>query len=178
MKFTKRDLVRAIVLGLLGGLSILFFSIFHSKYGYIPYLNVDKLNYLTPILGFIIGLSVGNYESDEIRLRMFGVFILAISVFALVKWYPFFSGYLLELGLGLFLGLVTSFYAIYVHNYILVKISNGLVMCVISVEYILYLLVLIDGRVLDIEGIICGFSSLLIFPIVGYLVLKGKRSKL
>lgn len=177
MKFTKQDLAIALVLVVLGFFSIFSYSTFHSKYGHIPFLNADKLMYLTLILGFAIGLGAGNMKS-EVRLRIFGVFILATSLFAFIRWTPLFDAYLLELGIGLILGLILSLYAIYERKYLLVKIADGFVIGIIAFEYLLYLLLLISNAVLDVIGLIAGSVSFFIFPIIGYVVLKGEKEEM
>lgn len=177
-RFTKQDLAKAVVLVALGFFSIFSYSIFHSNYGHIPFLNVDnKLIYLTLILGFAIGLGFGNMMSGEVRLRIFGVFLLATSIFAFIRWTALFDAYLLELGVGLILSILLSLYTSYVRRYLWVKIADGFVIGIIAIEYLLYLVLLSNNAALDFIGFIAGFVSFFIFPIIGYAVLKGEKEE-
>lgn len=176
-RFTKQDLAIAVVLVALGFFSIFSHSMFYSKYGHVPFLNADKLTYLALILGFATGLGVGNMKSDEVGLRIFGVFIAATSIFAFIRWIHLFDAYLPELGIGLILGIILSFYAIYVRKYLWVKIADGFVISIIAIEYLLYLVFLSSNAALDVIGFIAGLVSFFIFPVIGYIVLKGEKEE-
>lgn len=174
-KFTKWDMIRMVVLASLAIVSIVSFSIFHSKYGDIPFLNIYKLMFLTFVLGFTIGLGIGNIISDETTLRIFGVFLLPALMYTLMHWWTFFDGHLFILGFGLILSIALVSYIYHTRKYLWIKVANGFIISIIAVGYISYIVHLSSNAILDIEGYILGISSFFIFPIIGYMVVIIKK---
>ena len=168
MTFIKRELAIAAVLVVLGFFSIFSYSTFYSKYGAIPFLNATCLMF---ILGFIVGLGVGNIKSDEVRLRVFGWFILVTSIFVFIHWRALFYTHLPELGIGLIVGVI-SFYAIYALGKDLWnKIGDGLVIGIIAIIYLSYLMLFRSNAALEVGGFIEGLVPLFV-SIIGYAVLR------
>ncbi|MCK4307952.1 sulfite exporter TauE/SafE family protein [candidate division WOR-3 bacterium] len=171
---TKQDLAIAVALVVLGFFSIFSYSTFYSKWGAIHFLNAT---YLMFILGFIVGLGVGNYiKSDEVRLRVFGVFIVVTSIFVFIRWRVHFYAHLPELGIGLILGVI-SFYAIYaLRKDLWKKIGDGLIISIIAVLYLSYLIFFRSNAALDVKGFVVGLVPLFV-SIIGYAVLMGVVQK-
>ncbi|RJS86562.1 hypothetical protein CW713_00085 [Methanophagales archaeon] len=173
MKVGRGDILIGMLLVIFALLAVISHSAFVSEYGHYLYLNVDILTFLILILGFAIAISIGDLLSAEVKGRVFGAFLLAVSVFVLIRWHSFFEA--LPFVFGVIIGSVASGIALRIKKYQWLRYMSALIVGTVAYFYLDYLFFL-QNKVGETDlWMLIAFASFIFFIVLIYAILKPVR---
>lgn len=173
MKVKVGDVLIGVLLVIFAIFAVISHSTFVKEYGRYPYLNTEILALLTLILGFAIVVSIGDLLSAEVKSRVFGAFMLAVSVFVLIQWHGLLKVF--PFAFGIIIGLVASGLLLYTKRYPWFRYMSALIVGAITYFYLDYLLFLRD-KVGEIDlWMLIAFTAFLFFLVLIYAILKPVR---
>ena len=173
MKVHVEDAIIGLMLVISASLVVFFYSIFISEYGLHHYLNVEILSLITIVLGFALALAIGDLLSKSVKNRVFGFFMLFVSVFTLIRWYYLFK--ILPLCIGALLGFVASAISLYEKRDLWLRYISALIVAITAYFCLDYLRFLTERMGNDTKMIIAFTISLIFFGLILYLLLKPER---